>query len=281
MKFTDIIDKSRPLNAWADAEKIPWSDPQFSERMLQNHLAQEHDWASRRLTIVDQHVAWIGDQLPARARVLDLGCGPGFYLQRLAQQGFQCCGVDFSPASIGYARQQAAGAGLDIDYRCQDIRQFAPAAAYDFIMMTFGEFNVFSKADGLALLKNAASWLKPGGQLLLELHTQEEVKRQGESENHWLPHQQGLFSTRPHLVLTESAWDPQQRVASTAWWILEENGKVGLFASHMQAWSKAEYRQSLDQQGIGNVNQLTDTVWPAGEIFTGKLFVLHGVKHQV
>ncbi|MFC0226556.1 class I SAM-dependent methyltransferase [Serratia aquatilis] len=279
MKFTDIIDKSRPFSAWLDAEKIPWNEPLFSERMLQNHLAQEHDWASRRFAIIDQHVNWIDSQLPAEGRILDIGCGPGFYLQRLAQKGFQCTGVDFSPASIRYARQQAASAGLDISYHCQDIRQFKAEATYDFIMMTFGEFNVFSKAESLAILNNAANWLKPGGQLIIEVHTEDEIKRQGESENHWGAHQQGLFSIRPHLLLTENAWDEQQRVASTAWWVLEQDGEVSLFASHMQAWSNEEYRQSLNDQGIGSITQLTDTAWPAGEIFTGKLFVLHGVKH--
>lgn len=205
MKLTDIIHKQRPLNAWENAEKIPWHDPSFSERMLQNHLAQDHDWASRRLSLIEKHVAWIQRQLPAQTQILDLGCGPGFYLQRLAQAGFQCTGVDFSPASINHARQQALNAGLEIGYHCQDIRQFRPEDQYDFIMMTFGEFNVFSKADGVALLNQMASWLKPGGQLILEVHTQEEVKRQGETDSRWEVHQQGLFSSTPHLVLTENA----------------------------------------------------------------------------
>lgn len=279
MKFTDIINKQRPLITWADAEKIPWHDPLFSERMLQNHLAQDHDWASRRLTIIDQHVAWIANQLPAQAQVLDLGCGPGFYLQRLAQRGFQCTGVDFSPASIYYAQQQAASAGLSIDYHCQDIRQFEPDTHYDFVMMTFGEFNVFSKTDGLAILENAANRLKPGGQLIIEVHTQAEVKRQGESENHWVSQQKGVFSPHPHLILTENAWNEQQQIASTAWWILEQQGKVSLFASHMQAWRDEEYRQSLAGLAIGNIIQLAGSDWPAGEAFTDRLVVLHGIKH--
>jgi SAM-dependent methyltransferase len=250
----------------------------FSERMLQNHLAQDHDWASRRLSLIDKQVAWIQHQLPAQAQILDLGCGPGFYLQRLAQAGFQCTGVDFSPASIHYARQQALNEGLEIRYHCRDIRQFKPAEQYDCIMMTFGEFNVFSKADGLALLKHMANWLKPDGQLIMEVHTREEVKRQGETGSRWESHQQGLFSPTPHLVLTENAWDEQRNITSAAWWIIESTGEVSLFASHMQAWGDEEYRQGLQTLGINHINRLTANDWPTGEDFAGKLYVLHGVK---
>ena len=41
------------------------------------------------------------------ARVLDLGCGPGLYTTRLAKLGHTCVGIDFSPASIAYAKAEA------------------------------------------------------------------------------------------------------------------------------------------------------------------------------
>ncbi|AHG21369.1 SAM-dependent methlyltransferase [Chania multitudinisentens RB-25] len=278
MKLADIIHKPRPLHSWKDAEKIPWNDPAFSERMLQNHLAQEHDWASRRLSLIDRQVAWLQRQLSAQAKILDLGCVPGLYLQRLARAGFQCTGVDFSPASINYARQQAANEGLDIHYHCQDIRQFKHKERYNCVMMTFGEFNVFSKTDGLALLDQMANALLPSGLLVLELHTPEEVKRQGETASRWESHQQGLFSPTPHLVLTENSWDEQRHTASAAWWIIEATGEVSLFASHMQAWSDEECRQCLQTLGVDHITQLAASDWPAGDIFAEKLYVLQGVK---
>ncbi len=154
-------------------------EPAFSQRMLENHLSQDHDWASRRLTVIEQQVTWITRQLPAGARILDLGCGPGFYTRLLAERGFHCTGVDFSPASITWARQQAQAANLNIDYIQQDIRTYHPTEPFDFIMMTFGELNVFSAADAQSLISHCAQWLKPDGKLLVEVHTFDEVKRRG------------------------------------------------------------------------------------------------------
>lgn len=78
MTISTIIRDSANAVLPEEERKIPWDEPAFSQRMLENHLSQEHDWASRRLAVIEQQVAWLAGQLPAGARILDLGCGPGF-----------------------------------------------------------------------------------------------------------------------------------------------------------------------------------------------------------
>lgn len=82
-------------NIWRAAYRIPWDDPDFSRRMLQEHLSQEHDMASRRFKSIDKQVAWLhGDLLGGHtSSILDLGCGPGFYSHRLAARGHRCHGI--------------------------------------------------------------------------------------------------------------------------------------------------------------------------------------------
>lgn len=278
MTLSELIHRKIPLNADVGSGKIPWNEPAFSARMLSNHLNQEHDWASRREAIIEQHVSWIVRYLPAKSRILDLGCGPGLYLQMLARKGYPCSGVDFSPAAIDYARRQAREEMLTIDYACEDVRAFSPAGNYDFIMMTFGELNVFSRSEATQLIRRAASWLAPGGQMLIEVHSWEEVRRQGRQTPQWETLPSGLFSERPHLLLTESAWDERRAIASTAWWIVDDCAEVAFFTSHMQAWRDEEYLEILNDVGLSDVFQLQDGEWPVGETFTNQLFVLCGRK---
>ncbi|EBS6152052.1 class I SAM-dependent methyltransferase, partial [Salmonella enterica subsp. enterica serovar Inganda] len=75
MDISTLISSSGQLQLSADESKIPWDEPAFSQRMLENHLSQDHDWASRRQIVIEQQVGWIARQLPAGARILDLGCG--------------------------------------------------------------------------------------------------------------------------------------------------------------------------------------------------------------
>lgn len=274
MNINKLISQHLPTRLSPNESKIPWNDADFSQRMLENHLSQEHDWASRKLAVIERQVDWLCSQLAPGAQVLDLGCGPGFYTQLLAKRGFCCTGVDFSPASITYAQQQAQTAGLDIDYQLLDVRSYRPTKKFDFIMMTFGELNVFSAADAKSLLKDCANWLTPNGKLLVEVHSFDEVKRQGQAEPSWQRHSQGLFLDAPHLLLTEHAWDEALQTSSTLFWVIEENGKVTRFGSRMQAWQDEEYLQLLNECGFNKIQRIDTAVWPSSHTFEGKLYTL-------
>lgn len=278
MNFSTLISASRHIQLSAEESKIPWDEPAFSQRMLANHLSQDHDWASRRQGIIEQQVEWIASQLSPGAHILDLGCGPGFYTQRLAERGFHCTGVDFSPASVSWARQQAQDADLNIDYVQQDIRAYWPDKSFDFIMITFGELNVFSSADARSLVSRCALWLEPGGRLLAEVHTFDEVKRQGMAEASWQRCPDGLFLGVPHLLLTEHDWDEEAQTSSTQFWAIEANGQTTRFGSQMTAWRDDEYISLLGNVGFILLPPPESYDWPVSETFEGKLFVLLAEK---
>ncbi len=278
MDISTLISASRHIQLSEEESKIPWDEPAFSQRMLANHLSQDHDWASRRQSVIEQQVEWIASQLSPGAHVLDLGCGPGFYTHRLAERGFHCTGVDFSPASVSWARQQAQNAGLNIDYVQQDIRSYWPDKSFDFIMMTFGELNVFSTADARSLVSRCALWLESGGRLLTEVHTFDEVKRQGMAEASWQRCPDGLFLAVPHLLLTEHGWDEEAKTSSTHFWAIEANGHTTRFGSQMTAWRDDEYVSLLGSVGFTLLPPPASHDWPVSDTFEGKLFALLAEK---
>lgn len=278
MDINTIISTTGRIQLLADEDKIPWDEPDFSQRMLENHLSQDHDWASRRQSVIEQQVTWISRQLAAGARVLDLGCGPGLYTNPLTRLGFTCTGVDFSPASINWAKKQAHDAGLEINYVRQDVRHYSPEESFDFIMMTFGELNVFSAADARALIANCARWLTPGGKLLVEVHTFAEVKRQGMASPDWQRCPQGLFIASPHLLLTEHDWNEETQTCSTRFWAIDENSNTTRFGSQMTAWHDEEYLHLLSDNGFSVLQRPDNRAWPVSETFEGKLYALLAEK---
>ncbi|NLT77595.1 MAG: class I SAM-dependent methyltransferase, partial [Planctomycetes bacterium] len=38
MQIADIVTRSHQPRPWVDADKIPWHEPEFSRRMLREHL---------------------------------------------------------------------------------------------------------------------------------------------------------------------------------------------------------------------------------------------------
>jgi SAM-dependent methyltransferase len=250
----DMIQRTQNPAPWSEGDKIPWNDPAFSQRMLREHLSQEHDAASRRFEIIDQHCAWIHEHLLGGrpSHVLDLGCGPGLYAQRLARLGHACTGLDFSPASIEYAREQSRG--LECRFELVDLRSADFGNGFDLVMLIFGEFNVFRPDDSRRILQKAQAALKPGGQLLLEVHTYDKVRTLGQQPPTWFSSPGGLFSDRPHLCLMESFWHADQSAAVQRYYIIDaQSGEVTQMNECMQGYSDSQYCDLLSEFGFRDI----------------------------
>jgi len=99
MRLLEIADLPTIAEPWREGDNIPWYEPGFSQRMLDEHLRQDHDAASRRFEKIDEHVCWIQQLLDGQpGKILDLCCGPGLYTHRLARLGNCCVGIDYSHA---------------------------------------------------------------------------------------------------------------------------------------------------------------------------------------
>ncbi len=255
-RLADIVDRSLPPEPWAEGDNIPWNDPDFSRRMLKEHLDQSYDAASRRAEIIEKHINWIhGSLLKSKpGKILDLGCGPGFYASRLAKSGHKCIGIDYSPASIEYAREQAKAEDLDIDYRLGDIRETDFGEAYDLAMLIFGEFNVFSREQGVQLLNRINSALAPNGILLLEAQSYDGVKMSGNAPPSWYASPGGLFSDAPHICLTETFWDEELEIATKRYFVVDASGgEVARYAQSMQAYDADAYLSLLKEHGFTEI----------------------------
>lgn len=256
MNLFDLLQRTPVPVPWAEGDKIPWNDPDFSRRMLREHLSQAHDAASRRTEIIEEHVDWIQHEIlhNRSSRVLDLGCGPGLYSSRLAQHGHTCVGIDFSPASIEYAREVAHAQQLACDYRLDDVRLAEYGAGYDLVMFIFGELNVFRSEDVQRILRKAYAALNEGGRLLLEVSTFAAVQQQGYQHSTWYTLAQGLFSDRPHMVLFESFWDEAQAVAIERFYIVDaETAEVTQHSISTQAYTDDQYRHLIQAAGFTDI----------------------------
>ena len=238
--FTSLINRSTTVAKW---EKIPWHDPEFSRRMLAEHLSQAHDRASRRFDIIDQQVAWIYQTIlkAQPATILDLGCGPGFYASRFAALGHTCTGIDFSPASIVYARERHP----DGNYILADLLTQDFGAGYDLVTLIYGELNAFSPDEAERIVGKARAALKPGGSLLLEVHPADFVQRLGQEPPSWYTAQSGLFGDEPYLCLSELSY-AADRAVFRYFVYAGDTGALQQYVSMLQSYTDDGYRRLLD-----------------------------------
>lgn len=256
MRLLDLFtDSDSPDSPWQGEYKIPWHEAGFSKRMLREHLSQDHDLASRRQKLIDQHVEWIHRVVlkEKKSRVLDLGCGPGFYCERLAALGHRCNGIDISPGAIEYARDNSK-AGVSCAYILGDVLTVEYGRNHDLAMFIYGEFNVFPKTQAETILNKMRDALRPGGTLLIEAHSHAVIERIGRSPNSWYLEESGLFSERPHLCLSRNHWLESEQVSQTDFLVIDaETGEVSKYKNSLQAYSRESYTEMLRTAGFAQV----------------------------
>ena len=252
----DIVLRAPSPLPWDEGENIPWDDPDFGERMLREHLSQEHDAASRRSLKIDEQISWIHERVLSGqpARVLDLACGPGLYVTRLARLGHACTGIDYSPVSIAYAASVAEEEGLPCELRLGDVRTTEFGGPFGLVMMIFGQFNVFRREEASDLLARAFAATEPAGSLLLEVQTWATVESGGVAPASWYSAESGLFSDSPHICLTDSSWDAGRRTSTIRFFVIDvASGDVSRHALSNEAYDEAELVALIEAAGFTRV----------------------------
>lgn len=184
--------------------------------------------------------AFLLDVLPPRARVLDVGCGDGALVERLAATGFDAVGVDpHAPASPRLVRERvedATGIGR-FDAVCAvtslhhaDLERVLPAMAE---LLRPGGLVVVSEFSWEAYDERAAEWVAehdPARDASVaawraehdELHTGERVRDALDEafERRSLTDRPYLASVlgRPELEREELAAIERDRLPALGWW---------------------------------------------------------------
>src|SRR4051812_41233054 len=98
----------------------------------------------------------------ADKRVLDLGCGLGYFAREARARGaLQVIAVDISEKMLAAARQRTDDPG--IHYVQAGLDEFAAeAGSFDLVVSTLALHYI---ADYPALMRHVAGWLRPGGRL--------------------------------------------------------------------------------------------------------------------
>ena len=146
-----------------------WTDPHTAEQMLAYHLNENIDAASRNPAFIESSVEWIVSHfgLTSESKVVDFGCGPGLYANRLARAGVKVTGLDFSANSLSYAREKAADEQLKIDYVETDYLDYDSDRRFDLVMMIMCDFCALSPDQRSLILNKFHTLLADGGLFFL------------------------------------------------------------------------------------------------------------------
>jgi 2-polyprenyl-3-methyl-5-hydroxy-6-metoxy-1,4-benzoquinol methylase len=102
-------------------------------------------------------------------RVLDLGCGQGFFSRHLARRGARVVGVDVAKDLLAVAQAREAEERLGIEYRMASASDVARAATLGSFDLVAACMSLQDVADVGAALRGVFACLRPGGRLVFSV----------------------------------------------------------------------------------------------------------------
>ena len=246
------------------AEEL-WTNEYTSQQMLNFHLNEELDLASRNKKFIDESVAWITNyfKINEKTSIADFGCGPGLYTTRLSEIGARVTGIDFSSNSINHANQVAQEKNLKIDYFVKNYLEFESKEKYDLIIMIFCDFCALSPAQRNIMLRKYYDLLKNDGALLLDVHSLNIFNKIEEKAIYEKNQLNRFWSPQDYYAFLNTFKYEEEKVSLDKYTIIEEK-RTRVVYNWLQYFSKESITKEFEDNGFRVDNIYSDV---AGRTF--------------
>ena len=227
--------------------------------MLKLHLDTTNDAASRNEKTINSTINWINGTIPEKSLILDLGCGPGLYSEKLALNKHIVTGIDISKNSIKYAKKSASKNNLKIQYHHQSYLQELSCGIFDIAMCIYCDFGALTNDEQVLFLTNVSNNLCDNGILIFDVFSNNLSNTKKEEKKWDYCNSSGFFSKKPHYILYECKYFNDANAWGTRNVILEKN-KIKEFITWDTMYTKESITQVLNENGFKVEEVKTDLV---------------------
>ena len=256
IKETYVFDQLEEINSrpapfqFYTAEEL-WTDEYTSMKMLEYHLNESVDLSSRNKEFIYRSVKWIVSHfgIDENASIADFGCGPGLYTTLFAENNADVTGIDFSRRSIQYAKKIADQKNLDITYYHQNYLEFETEKRFDLITMIFCDFCVLSPLQRKTLLAKFYTFLKPGGAVLLDVHSLNTFNNRDEVAIYELNQLDSFWSSENYYGFLNTFKYEKEKVTLDKHTIVEKK-RIRVIYNWLQYFSQDTLREEFEENGF-------------------------------
>lgn len=244
-----LLNAEKKPDLYSIKEEPFWDDPHISQQMLEAHLNPDWDAASYNHKTIDQIVKWMVEYLTLkeRAKILDLGCGPGLYCTRFSQNGLDVIGMDYSRNSISYAKKYADKNCLNIQYIYQDYLTMEYSCEFDAIFLIYCDLGALSDSRRDLLLEKIHKALKPEGIFVFDVFTR--FNWEQKFMRNWYMCESGFWRPYPHLVLEQTFDYETENVILRQYIISDNRGELATYNLRDHYYTKQNILQLMMEHG--------------------------------
>ncbi len=252
-KIADMLGDPKPYDK---GTHTMWTDDYIASQLLAMHIDENHDVASRSRDKIEKIIPHIAGTGKAPKTILDLGCGPGLYSERLAKLGHHVTGIDFSKSSIAYAQKRASQAGLNITYRCQDYLDLSDEETFDIVILIYCDFGVLSVDERNALIRKIYRALKPGGCLIFDALNEKAAGGQALGKRWEMAESGGFWKAEPYICLSESFLFEKEKATLEQHLVVDEAETYALYRFWNHYFSPTDIDRMFLAEGFSRTDRL-------------------------
>jgi len=232
-----------------------WTDQHISKKLLDLHLNPGIGIASRTFEAIDDTVDMIDETIKPGSKILDLGCDPGLYAERLARKGHCITGVDFSKHSIDYAKKERDKNQSNIHYINENYLNLDFKNEFDLVMMIYCDFGALIPKERKIMIEIIRTALKPTGILLFDSISEEAVKKMNFGTS-WEMMESGFFSPDPYICFNKSFHFPENKATLDQHIVIAENSPVKLYRFWNHYFDINDVRQLFLLKGFSAITAI-------------------------
>jgi len=270
MDFKKLLKAYEKPSVYEPGDAVMWTDPYISKQLLEIHLNPDIDAATRKPQSIDKILEFIENHCEDPGmQILDLGCGPGIYTEKIALKGHHVTGIDFSENSINYAHKTAHLNKSNAKYICQNYLALNYQEKFDLIMMIYTDFGVLVPDDRKRLLQNVFQALKPGGIFIFDVLNDKNLDAKFPEQQSWNVSNGGFWRERPYLELVNGFRYNKENVYLKQHTIIDQTGSCTKYRFWTHYFKTSTLVPMLADHGFKNI-ELYNNVLPESDLWNGE-----------
>jgi len=229
-----------------------WTNEYTSQKMLEYHLDESIDVSSRNIKFIEKSVSWMMNllNLNSDSRLIDFGCGPGLYTNRLAKKGIKVTGIDFSKRSINYAKETSAKFNLNVNYIHQNYLDFVTKDKFDAITMIMCDYCALSPQQRRNILGKFRRFLETQGKIILDVYSLNYFNQKEESATYELNQMDHFWAYEDYYCFINSFKYNPEKVTLDKYTIIEATGQKKVIYNWLQHFSLQSLQQEFEENGF-------------------------------
>ena len=238
------------LQLFKRSNDVIWTDEYISKSLLDAHLDESNDAASRKSEKRTEIINLINSNVKPNSKIIDLGCGPGLYEYELGKFGHKILGVDINKESINYAIKNKCSNNLT-EYRYCNYLQDTINDKFDAAMMIYCDFGALIPGEQKLLLNKIFNLLNDDGLFIFDIFGKNEINNIKDNREWFISGGGDFWSKDPYICIQEKKFFANEAALGTRYFLINQlNGTIKEFIIWDQYYDDNSIRNLLSENGF-------------------------------